>query len=45
MREHIPTPDVTLPDHEGAARFLKERKSWTPEMERAQQQLLSTAAR
>jgi TRAP transporter TAXI family solute receptor len=40
-RERMPTHDVTLPYHPGAVRFFKERRLWTPEMERAQQQLLA----
>jgi uncharacterized protein len=44
-REQIPAHDVTLPYHAGSVRFLKEKSSWTPEMERAQQQLLSAGTR
>jgi len=40
-RERVPTHEVTIPYHPAAVRLLKELKAWTPEMERAQQQLLS----
>jgi hypothetical protein len=40
-RDRLAAPDVTMPYHPAAVRFFKERKVWTPKMERAQQQLLS----
>lgn len=32
-------PDATVPYHEGAIRYFKERGAWTPEMEKMQQEL------
>lgn len=40
-RERMATPEITLPYHPGAVRFFREKGLWTPEVERAQQQLLS----
>jgi len=40
-RERAVTADVTIPYHPGAVRFYKERGAWKPEMEQAQQKLLS----
>ena len=40
-RERMPTHEITMPYHPGAVRFLKEKKVWTPEMDKAQQQQLS----
>lgn len=40
-RERMASAEVTLPYHPAAVRFYRERGVWTPEMERAQQHLLS----
>lgn len=32
-------PDATVPYHEGAVRYFKERGAWTPEMEKIQREL------
>jgi uncharacterized protein len=39
-RERAVDPQVTIPYHDGAIRFYKERRVWTPAMEQAQQTLL-----
>jgi hypothetical protein len=39
-RERAVDPEVTIPYHDGAVRFYKERGVWTPAMEQAQQTLL-----
>jgi uncharacterized protein len=39
-RERAVDPEVTIPYHDGAIRFYKERGVWTPAMEQAQQTLL-----
>ncbi len=40
-RERAVDPDVTIPYHPGAIRFYKEQRVWTPQLEQAQQNLLS----
>jgi TRAP transporter TAXI family solute receptor len=40
-RERTVDPGVTIPYHPGAIRFYRAHHVWTPEMERAQQRLLS----
>lgn len=40
-RERMASAEVTLPYHPAAVRFYRERGAWSPEMDRAQQQLLS----
>jgi TRAP transporter TAXI family solute receptor len=40
-RERAVDHEATIPYHPGAVRFYKERGVWTPEMERAQQRLLT----
>jgi TRAP-type uncharacterized transport system substrate-binding protein len=40
-RERVASHEVTLPYHPAAVRFFKERGVWKPEMEQAQQKLLS----
>ncbi len=40
-REGFVDPNTTLPYHEAAVRFYKERGVWKPEMDQAQQKLLS----
>jgi uncharacterized protein len=40
-REQAASADVTLPYHPAAVRFYKERGVWKPEMDQAQQKLLS----
>jgi TRAP transporter TAXI family solute receptor len=40
-RERAVDHEVTIPYHPGAVRFYKERGVWTPDMERAQQRLLT----
>lgn len=40
-RERMASAEVTLPYHPAAVRFYRERGAWTPEMDRAQHQLLS----
>lgn len=40
-REQAVSADVTLPYHPAAVRFYKERGAWKPDMDQAQQRLLS----
>jgi TRAP transporter TAXI family solute receptor len=40
-RDRVASHEVTLPYHPAAVRFYKERGAWKPEMEEAQQKLLS----
>lgn len=40
-REQVVSADVTLPYHAAAMRFYKERGVWKPDMDQAQQRLLS----
>ncbi len=40
-REQAVTADITIPFHPATVRFFKERGLWKPEMEQAQQRLLS----
>lgn len=40
-RERFASPDITMPYHPAAVRFYKERGTWKPEMDEAQQKLLS----
>ncbi|MBI2468415.1 MAG: TAXI family TRAP transporter solute-binding subunit, partial [Candidatus Rokubacteria bacterium] len=40
-RERAVDPDVTLPFHPAAARFYREQRAWTPQLDQAQQRLLS----
>jgi uncharacterized protein len=37
--QEMVAPDATVPYHEGAIRYFKERGAWTPEMEKMQQEL------
>ena len=40
-RERLASAEVTIPYHPASIRFFKEKAKWTPEMERAQAELLS----
>jgi TRAP-type uncharacterized transport system substrate-binding protein len=40
-RDRFVDADTTLPYHPAAVRFYRERGVWTPQMEQAQQKLLS----
>jgi TRAP transporter TAXI family solute receptor len=40
-RERMASADMTIPYHPAAVRFFRERGTWTPEIEQAQQRLIS----